>query len=93
VSEAIKHGSRLRRVEEERADTLTCIDPCSTRVLDGVMCWVGLYLVVLPAPDSCWIPRAGWRVKGRVAPAGGAVGALDAATREWIMGASGREGR
>jgi hypothetical protein len=34
-------------------------------------------------------PRAGGRFKGRVAPAGGAEGALDAATREWIMGRSG----
>lgn len=35
-------------------------------------------------------PRAGGRVKGRGAPVGGAGGALDAATREWIMGVRGR---
>jgi hypothetical protein len=51
----------------------------------------GSRLIVLPAPDSCRFARAGGRVKGREAPAGGAVGALDAATREWIMSAPGRK--
>jgi hypothetical protein len=37
---------------------------------------------LMACPDSCRFLRAGGRVKGRVAPAGGAGGALDAGTRE-----------
>src|ERR1700759_433503 len=40
----------------------------------------------LPGPDSCRVLRAGGRVRGRAKrPRSGAVGALDASTRERII--------
>jgi hypothetical protein len=65
--------------------------PASIPATQGFVFGVGWSLIELPAPDGCWFLRAGGRVKGRAAPAGGAVGALDAVAREWIMGTPGPE--
>jgi hypothetical protein len=74
----------LRRNEPTRL-------PASIPATQGFVFGVGWSLIELPAPDGCWFLRAGGRVKGRAAPAGGAVGALDAVAREWIMGTPGPE--
>jgi hypothetical protein len=74
---------------------LTCIRRVTASIRFGgfrvMIALVWACLSLLPVPGSCRVLRAGGRVKGRVAPACGAAGVLDATARGRIM-PGGRQG-